>query len=400
MDSEVFACSGNQEIEISAHGGIGLNVLYYAEPKPSSLGGVSNVARYLVRALPKEVNVTYFPRFAPKRAYLADLLRVYKGFLTNEFDVIHFNVAPTWINGAYMLLKLARLRGTPTILNLHGIMPIEREFQRHERSRLRSLRHALGSGLVLGEYFLWSILDCCKDADRIVVNSENMRANAVDWYGIETDKIVVIPNGVDSDRFGKCDSRFLLDGDPAILYLGLLSRMKGIPILIEAVDRLRSALPNVRLHLVGDGYPTYMRHLRSLLKSRGIVEYVIFHGLARGSSVPRYFKSADICVFPSKYEGFGITVLEAMASGIPVIASDIGSFREIVSDGKDGVLFKSGDAGALSRAILTLYKDSSLRKKLSQTALETVKKYSWEAVAAEYVSLYRTLSSMRRENSS
>jgi glycosyltransferase involved in cell wall biosynthesis len=337
-----------------------------------------------VEALSKDANVTYFPQFTPKRAYLTSLLSVYRRFLLNEFDVIHFNVVPNWINGSRMLLKLARSRGTPTILNIHGMSHIEHEFYKHERS---------GSRTFFGTRIFGDILDCCRDADRIVVNSEYMRANVVNWYGIESDKVVVIPNGIDLGRFSKCDSRFLLDGDPAILYLGLLSRMKGVPVLIEALDKLRSALPNVKLHLVGDGWPRSMRYIEFLLKSRGIVDYVIFHGLAQASSVPCYFKSADVCVIPSRYEGFGITVLEAMASGIPVVASDIGSFREIVSDGKDGVLFKSGDADALSKAILTLYEDSSLSTRLSETALKTVRKYSWEAIAAEYSSLYRRLCS-------
>lgn len=363
-------------------------MLYYTEPNYTLGGGANNVAHYLVRALSKEANVTYFPGFKLKRRYLTDLLSVYRRFSVDKFDVIHFNLAPTWINGSRMLLKFARLRRTPTIMTLHGIISIEDEFYKDELSKSYIAR-ALSSG----RHSLWRILDCCRDVNRIVVNSKIMRANVVNWYGIENGKIVVIPNGVDLERFSKCDSKFLLDGDPAILYMGLLSKMKGTPILIEAIDKLRLALPKVKLHLVGDGFPRSMQHLQFLLKSKGIVEYVIFHGLAQGSNVPRYYKSADICVFPSRYEGFGIGVLEAMASGIPVVASDIGSYREILSDGKDGVLFKSGDAGALSRAILTLYEDSSLRKKLSQTALKTVRKYSWEAIAVEYSSLYRTLCS-------
>lgn len=189
---------------------------------------------------------------------------MYRRFLVNEFDVIHFNITPTWTNGTRMLLKLARLRGTPTILNLHGMIPIEHEFYRYEYSRSRL-------HLSSGTHFLWMILDCCRDVDRIVVNSNSMRADVMDLYGIDDDKIVVIPNGVDLDRFSKCDSRFLLDGDPVILYVGMLSRMKGIPILIEAIDRLRSVLPNVKLHLVGDGFPRSMEYFKFLLKNRRLL---------------------------------------------------------------------------------------------------------------------------------
>ena len=119
--------------------------------------------------------------------------------------------------------------------------------------------------------------------------------------------------------------------------------------------------------------------------------FVFFHGWAPDSMVPRYYKSADICVFPSRLEGFGIVILEAMASGIPIIASNTGGIREIISNGKNGMLFKPGDADALSKAILALYQDLDLRKKISQAALKTVTEYNWENIAERYISLYKYL---------
>jgi phosphatidylinositol alpha-mannosyltransferase len=224
--------------------------------------------------------------------------------------------------------------------------------------------------------------------DRIVVNSEYMRTNAVTWYGIERDKIEVIPNGVDLRRFTGNDDKPVLDGDPTILYLGLLSSRKGIDVLIQAVAKLQSELPNMKLHLVGGGQ---MNDFQLLAKKKGIEKHVVFHGWAAHSMVPRYYKSADICVFPSRHEPFGITILEAMASGTPIIASNIGGFREILSNGKNGILFKSEDADALSKAILILYQDVGLRKKISHNALRTVMEYCWENIAERYVSLYRRL---------
>lgn len=356
-------------------------MLYYVRPKPGSLGGVSNVAHYLARALAKKTNVTYFPYLAPKRACLTDLLNVYRGFLLGEFDIIHFNVVPEWIDGARVLLKLAGSRGASTVLNLHGIIPIERRFGYGLGIRLRSIAQTDLSG----------VLYSCKKANRIVVNSEYMRKSATKWYGVDHEKIAVIPNGVDLERFNSCDDRLTLDGDPVVLYLGQLTPIKGVETSIQAIGKLHSELPNVKLHIVGHSDIEDLRGLQLLAKKEGIDKHVIFHGEARGSQVARYYRSADMFVLPSRHEGFGITAVEAMASGIPVIASDIESFQEIITDGKDGLLFRSGDADALSSAILTLAKDSGLRKRLSQAALETVRKYSWDVIAAEYVSLYRTM---------
>jgi len=228
--------------------------------------------------------------------------------------------------------------------------------------------------------------------DRIVVNSKYMRSNAVTWYGIKREKIEVIPNGVDLKRFSGHDDKLVLDGDPAILYLGLISRRKGIDVLIQAVAKLRSELPYMKLHLVGGGH---MSDFHLLAKKKGIQERVVFHGWISNSMVPRYYKSADICVFPSRHEPFGIVSLEAMASGIPIIASNVGGFREIISNGKNGILFKSEDADALSKAILFLYQDVSLRKKISHNALKTVIEYDWDNIAERYVSVYRCLCGAR-----
>jgi glycosyltransferase involved in cell wall biosynthesis len=107
--------------------------------------------------------------------------------------------------------------------------------------------------------------------------------------------------------------------------------------------------------------------------------------------IPRFYNSADFCVFPSRHESFGLGILEAMASGTPIIASNMGFFREILSNGKNGILFKSGDVDALSKAILILHQDLGLRKKISHNASRTIMEYRWENIAERYVSLYRRL---------
>jgi len=214
-----------------------------------------------------------------------------------------------------------------------------------------------------------------------------MRNNVVDWYKLNRDKIVVIPNGVDLKLFANKDKIFL-EGDPSILYVGHFARLKGVDILIKAIAKLRIELPNIKLHLVGRGA---VQHFALLAKKEGIDKHLVFHDWVEHSKLPRYYKSADICVFPSRHEGFGIVILEAMASGIPLIASDIPTFREIISDGIDGRLFKSEDADDLSRAVIALYQYPHLRKELSRNAFEKAKMYSWEKIADKYVSLYRSL---------
>jgi glycosyltransferase involved in cell wall biosynthesis len=215
-----------------------------------------------------------------------------------------------------------------------------------------------------------------------------MRNNVVVWYRLNRNKVVVIPNGVDLKLFSGSNDRIQLEGDPAVLYVGYFSRLKGVDILIRAIAKLSSELPNIKLHLVGRGGDHY---LALLAKKEGIEKHVVFHGWAKHSTLSSYYKSADICVFPSRHEGFGLVILEAMASGIPVIASDIPSFREIISDGIDGRLFKTEDTDALSKAVIALYQEPHLRKEFSRNAFKKAKRYSWENVADKYISLYKCL---------
>jgi glycosyltransferase involved in cell wall biosynthesis len=215
-----------------------------------------------------------------------------------------------------------------------------------------------------------------------------MKNNVVNWYRLNRDKVAVIPNGVNLKMFTESNDRIFLEGDPSILYVGHFSRLKGVDILIRAVAKLRTDLPNLKLHLVGNGNISYFE---ALCKKEGIEKYVIFHNWAKQSRIPSYYKSADICVFPSRHEGFGIVILEAMASGVPVISSDIPSFREIISNGIDGRMFKSQDVDALSKEVIALYRDPHLMRELTHNALEKVTEYSWEKIAEKYISLYKYL---------
>jgi glycosyltransferase involved in cell wall biosynthesis len=361
-----------------------MNVLFYRQPGPIT-GGAGNVAYYLTKALEKKVDLTYFPGFGDYYSFPLNLLHVYSDFLKRKFNIIHFNVPPSiiqyrrtlrWVDGNYLLLKYAKTKGSYSVLNIHGITPLETEPSQNNLAAIKTLDG----------------VRACKKADRIVVNSQYMRSKVIAWYGANRDKVVVIPNGVDLDMFSVQNRRIVLSGDPAILFVGHLWWVKGVDVLLQAMVRLKSALPEAKLHLVGDKHEhEFEKNYKLVAKRKGLEEQVIFHGHIPYSIIPYYYKSAALCVFPSIHEGFSITLLEAMASGTPVVASDIERFREILQDGENTVLFKSEDAVSLSTAILRLYADSGLRKKISQKASKTVMNYSWDSIAGRYVSLYKSL---------
>lgn len=166
------------------------------EPKVNLYyGGVADVAYNLPRALANKIGVTYFPAFFPRRSYVVNFLNVYRGFATRNFDIVQFNVPPSWISGSYTLFKFAKLGGASTIFNVHGIIQVEHLFDYRRRASSKGVSH---------------MLRCCKIADKIATYSEFMRTNIVTWYGVSRDKIVVIPNGVNFKRFSECNKNLLL----------------------------------------------------------------------------------------------------------------------------------------------------------------------------------------------
>jgi glycosyltransferase involved in cell wall biosynthesis len=351
-----------------------LNILYYGEADIERGGGVGKVAYYLSNALRKKIGVTCFGGVKSDDNFAKIYFDVFNKFIKKEFDIMHFNSYPTYSNGAALLLRFAKLRKTCTVLNIHGIPELEgRAEQWLETAPFLNLMTRLS-------YY--------KMADRIIVNSQFMRDFAILFYGLDPDKVKVIPNGVDLEVFTNSNKRISLEGHPAVLFIGHFARLKGIDILIRAIAKLKPELPNIKLHLVGRGNDKYFA---SLAKKEGVEEQVIFHSWVTQSKAASYYKSADICVFPSRHEGFGIVILEAMASGTPVIASDIPSFREILSDGVDGRLFEKEDAEALAEAIIALYNNPKLRTQLSHHATQKVTQYSWDKIADKYISLYNSL---------
>lgn len=360
-----------------------MKVLYFKEPKKDlyagvpKYGGVSNVAYNLSRALAKNVKISCYPSFVTEKSYLSKLLNIYGRLAIRDFDIVHFNIKPNLNQGGSGLFKLAKISHTPTILNIHGIIQLEYELYGRRKNRWPWFA---------SDTDLLSTLRFCKMANKIVTYSKFMRDRIVKWYGVNQKKIEVIPNGVDINKFSKCKSDLLLEGDPAILYLGHLS--KGVDFLITAISRIISELPELKLNVVGSGDIT---SLKMLAKKKGIEKHVVFYGSVASEKTPNYYKAADVFVFPALRTPAGITILEAMASGVPVIASNKGGTTEILCSGENGLLFDPTNADELPKAILTLQKNPGLRNAISYNALKTVTKFSWENIAKRYVSLYKRL---------
>ena len=200
---------------------------------------------------------------------------------------------------------------------------------------------------------------------------------------------VLIPNGVSIRRFRDATP---LPGQPDVPTVAFLGRIdearKGLAVLLEALSELVELIPDVRLLIAGPGD---VEAVRELVPSslRGHVELL---GLVSDADKARVYASGDVYCAPNTHgESFGIVLIEAMATGTPVVASDLEAFRRVLEDGRAGVLVPVGDPAALAVALAELLGDPVRRKELAARGAETVEQYDWTTVTARVLEVYETV---------
>lgn len=199
----------------------------------------------------------------------------------------------------------------------------------------------------------------------------------------------VIRNGIPLDRFPPREPRPRGEA-PVIGSVGRFTEEKGHRILIEALVGVRRFLPGARLVLVGSG--PLEGAFRRLVRERGLDEAVVFAGERDSAGILPAF---DLFVLPSLYEGQGLAILEAMAVGCPVIASDVGGVRDVVRDGETGMLVPPGDPGGLAEAVVKLWADPGRAAALAERARRVVREeFSVERMVREYGCLYKELTAL------
>jgi glycosyltransferase involved in cell wall biosynthesis len=238
-------------------------------------------------------------------------------------------------------------------------------------------------------------------ADRVVVGSEFARRQLAAELGCRTDHVAVVPYGVD-ERFAprprRADlvTRYGLDGAVVTLFLGGLKPRKNLPLLLDVFARVAPAAPAARLVIAGGG------PLREALEQRaralGLGDRVVFTGYVPEAEKVDHFNLADVFVFPSAMEGFGLAVGEAMSCGLPVLASDRGSIPEIVGDGESGLLADPAAPERFAERLAALLVDAGLRQALGRAGRARVEaRFRWDRCVAATAAVYEaTLAAWRR----
>jgi phosphatidylinositol alpha-mannosyltransferase len=197
----------------------------------------------------------------------------------------------------------------------------------------------------------------------------------------------IIPNGVDLDRFTDAEPyEALRDGTLNILFVGRLEERKGLIHLLKAYHRLRKRRVDARLIVVGAG--PKLREYRRFTGLRGIRD-VEFVGRVSDDAKARYFASADIfCAPATGQESFGIVLLEAMAAGVPIVASDIHGYKRVVERGVQGLLVEPKNPRALAAALYSLARDPELRHDTGEAGRQRAPEFSWDRVTERIVDYY------------
>jgi glycosyltransferase involved in cell wall biosynthesis len=235
-------------------------------------------------------------------------------------------------------------------------------------------------------------------AHAFIAISSDIRDELIQYGKIPAHKIHHIPNCVDTSIFrpvnlsGKLEIRKNLglpQKDVLVIYTGRLVSYKGLFTLLKSWEQVCKEHGNASLLLVGGGSLDIYNcedDLRDYVQRNNLQDCVSFIGEVQ--NVSHYLQAADIFVFPTEKEAFGISLIEAMACGLPVISTNVGGLKDIISNGNNGLVVRPGDDKELKNAVKILITDSSLSKKLAEKALETTKKsYLVETVLQKFIEL-------------
>jgi D-inositol-3-phosphate glycosyltransferase len=307
-----------------------------------------------------------------------------------EFDLIHSHY---WLSGLVAEKVKPTWGNIPVVQMFHTLGHMKNRIAQSDAERAPSSR-------LEGERRVLST------ADRIIAATRAEYAQLHWLYAADMNKVKVIPPGVDLNRFSPIDKAEaktevgIKPGHRNILFAGRIEPLKGIDTLLCAMSLIQQHSPevmeNVSVNIVGgdpwsDDPSDEMARLQELRSSLGVTDIVTFLGAKDQDVLPSYYAAAEMVVMPSHYESFGLVALEAMAMGIPVIASEVGGLAFLVKDGENGFLVPSRDPESLAERIYTLLMDDDCRQRLGTNALNHAQGYAWANIVDRIQVVYDDL---------
>ncbi len=319
-----------------------------------------------------------FPFLSDFCAFMVDFINK-----NGRYDVVHANF---WMSG-YVADRLKRIFSIPFVITFHALGHIRRMHQRLA-DRFPIAREKIEERLV-------------QVADRIIAECPQDREDLLHFYKADSQKISVVPCGFDPAEvspLNKGFARFISGFSPKekiLLQLGRMVPRKGVDTVIRTLARVRHVHNlAVKLLVVGGefGQPderAEMERLKQIAQNENVSEHVVFRGKCDRSELQTFYSAADLFLTLPWYEPFGITPLEAMACGTPVIGSNVGGIKFSVVDGQTGYLVPAKDPDAAATCVAAFYARPELARKFGRQAIDRVNKlFTWSSVSQSIENIY------------
>jgi len=293
-------------------------------------------------------------------------LRCYKYILNEKFDVVHG--LDIYSPMAMIVVPFVHRHRIPCILTCHTVTDSHLSI---------FLQRPMGLAL--------------RRVDRLIAVSQ-ASARFCCLLGCPEKRITVVPNGVDLSCFnGNLDARVMreelgIGDEPLVVTASRLIKRKSPNLLISAFARVLKVVPDAKLVIAGSGRE--QNNLSRQVKGLSIANSVFMTGELSKERVAQLMAAADVFALPSKMESFGLVLLEASATGVPVVCSNAGGVPEVFQDGFNALLYPPGDDIAMAKAIIRLIQDRKLAKTISANAVATSRRFTWEIAAERTLRVY------------
>lgn len=322
--------------------------------------------------------------------HLPEFVEGVRAFATSQdlhYDLLHSHY---WLSG-WVALQLRQVWSVPMVHMSHtlGYPKNAAAQQIWEQEPPRRLQV---------EY---EVLRC---SDALVAESPASKQHMVQEYGVDPARVQIIPCGVDTTLFqpqARPQARRALalpEAAPMALFVGRLQPLKGLGTFLRAVHLVRQQYPTLHGLIVGGGVDAGDPHeaeelgrLRALAEHLDLTPHLIFARAQPQETLVQYYAAADVFVMPSHYESFGMVVLEAMACGLPVVASRVGGLASTVVHERTGLLAPVGDWHAFAQAIMRVLAAPTLRHALAHASVQRAQTYAWPRVVERNMQLYQRL---------
>ncbi len=383
-----------------------MRILFFNYEFPPLGGGAGNASYYLLREYAKnsEIEIDFVTSSADDDHHLAkfgDNITIHRLQVGKNQTNIHFQTKKELLKYSWAAYRYGRMLAKSKHYDLsHSFFSVPCGFismllkWEFKIPYIVSLRGSDVPGYSERFMFLYKFITpiiktIWKQAYFVIANSQGLKELAL--KSASQQKIGVIYNGIDINEFFPDHSK----ANPNQFHIICVSRVtprKGIRFLVQAFKILAGRYNQIRLVIAGDG--NEKKSLEQLVQGLGLEDKVVFLGVVPHEKVLDYYQKANIFVLPSLNEGMSNTMLEASAAGLPIVATDTGGTKELVSDGINGFVIKMKDSNDLVEKIERIILNPNLEKAMAQESRRLAEKLNWEIVASQYVQLYRETSNV------